>query len=75
MYAIIIKLYLIRNQLFYLEKELDKIKEDDDSPVFDDIMVLTDRFHRVRDKAIKTYGSDKLVDGLMYLMDRCCGDA
>lgn len=74
MYAIIVKLYLIRNQLFYLEKELDKIKEEEDSPVFDEIMILTDRFHRVRDKAIKKLYSDKLVDGLMYLMDKSCGD-
>lgn len=75
MYSIIVKLYLIRNELFYLEKRLDSIKEDEDHPIFDDIMVLTDRFHRVRDKAVKKFGSEKLVDGLMFLMDRSCGDA
>jgi len=74
MYSIIVKLYLIRNQLFYLEKELDDKKEDEDNPLFDEIMILTDRFHRVRDKAIKKLDSDKLVDGLMFLMDRNCGD-
>ncbi len=74
MHAIVIKLYLVRNQLFYLEKELDKVKEDEDNPIFDEIMILTDRFHRIRDKAIKIIGSDKLVDGLMYLLDKSCGE-
>ncbi len=60
--------------MFYLEKELDDAKGDEDNPIFDEIMILTDRFHKVRDRAIKIIGSDKLVDGLMFLMDRNCGN-
>ena len=57
-----------------MEKLLDTVKDDEDNPIFDEILILTDRFHRVRDRAIKKIGSDKLVDGLMYLMDKACGD-
>ncbi len=74
MYSIIIQLYLIRNQLFYLEKQLETVKDDEDNPIFEEIMILTDKFHRIRDKATKKLGSEKLVDGLMYLMDKSCGD-
>jgi hypothetical protein len=76
LHPIIIKLYLLRNELYFLEKELDSFeKSEEPSGFYDNILITTDRFHRARDRATKIYGSEQVVDNFIYLLDRISGEA
>lgn len=76
-HPIIIKLYLVRDQLYYLEKALEKYTEEDEwhAGVYDEILIITDRFYRVRDRAIKLFGSTDAVERHLSAFGHLGGDA
>lgn len=75
LHPIIIKVYLLRNDLFYLEKELDTFESSEEWPSgsYEDVLLATDRLHRTRDKAVKILGSESTLDNCIYLLDKICG--
>lgn len=76
LHPIILELYILRNSVFYLEKYLDAFGESDQWPsgIYEETLFTTDKFYKVRDKAIKILGSDVEVDNCVYLLDKRCGE-
>lgn len=76
-HPIIIKLYLLRNDLYFLEKKLDEYQSTEEWPIgqYEEVLIATDRFHRARNKAVQIFGSETTIDNFIYLLDKMGGEA
>lgn len=76
LHPIILKLYLLRNEVFYLEKFLESFGEADNWPsgIYENVLICTDRFYRTRDRAVKIIGSETEVDCCIYVLDKSFGE-
>jgi hypothetical protein len=77
LHPIIIKLYLLRTELAFLEDILNLSDNSDEWPehYYDDILLMTDRFYRVHNKSVKMFNSAENVDYLMFLFEKQKGSA
>ena len=76
-HPIILELYVLRNDLFYLEKDLDGYGEEQDWPTdsYEVVLEASERYYQIRDEASILLGSREYVDRQLLILDRLCGDA
>lgn len=75
MHPLIISLLFTKTDLYYLEKILDNGSADSWPPgYYEEILLATDRFYRIRDKLLKMFTEEEL-DYILFKLDKNGGNA
>ena len=75
LHPLIISLLFTKNDLYYLETILDNNSSDDWPPgYYEDILLATDRFYRIRDKLLKFF-TEAEIDYILLNFDKRGGNA
>lgn len=76
---IILKLFLIKCELFYLEKHINECEKkmsptDVPNHLYEDVLELTDKYCRVKDKVNNLLGSEKETDNALNALTSQMGE-
>ncbi len=70
LHPLIISLLIVKIELYYLEKILDNNTTDDwPSGYYEDILLTTDKFYRIKNKLLKMF-TEKEIDYILLKFDR-----